>query len=368
MMMLVPTPTSPRAASVAGEVVTRIADPATEANWDAGVSQFPACTLFHSSAWARVLMDSYGFRAGYVLGEQNGNLRALLPLMEVDNWPKGRRGVSLPFTDECAILASDPRPHTETVRAELVRAAMDAGQRRGWKYLELRGGSDFLPGARPSLSFYGHDLELERDEKQMFGRCGDSAQRAVRKAARAGVKVEIATDLEAVRTFCKLHGGTRRKHGVPPQPFDFFESVHRQVLERGQGFVALARLFGRPIAAAMFFHFGRRAIYKFGASDDRFQELRGNNLLMWEAIRWLAWHGFASLNFGRTSLANDGLRRFKLSWGACESRISYCRYDFGRRRFIADRDQASGWQTRIFRMLPAPIFRRVGALLYPRAA
>ena len=31
----------------------------------------------------------------------------LLPLMEVDSWLTGRRGISLPFTDECEPLYPD---------------------------------------------------------------------------------------------------------------------------------------------------------------------------------------------------------------------------------------------------------------------
>jgi hypothetical protein len=89
---------------------------------------------------------------------------------------------------------------------------------------------------------------------------------------------------------------------------------------------------------------------------------------MWEAIRWLARHGFANLDFGRTPLMSEGLRRFKLSWGTSESLIRYSKYDFGSGRFVEDRDRASGWHTRIFRLLPAAVFRWVGAVLYPRLA
>ena len=70
-----------------------------------------------------------------------------------------------------------------------------------------------------------------------------------------------------------------------------------------------------------------RAIYKFGASDPKFQELRGNNVVMSRAIEWCAGHGMEALDFGRTETTNDGLRRFKLGWGAEETEIQYSRYD-----------------------------------------
>lgn len=350
-----------RNCDVAREMTIRLADPASEPEWDEKLARLAGVTFFHGAAWCNVLKESYGFHPCYVLAENRGVPRGLLPLMEVDNWPKGRRGISLPFTDECPLLALH-----DGDREEIAAAAMREGRKRGWKYLECRG----LPAGPvvSSVSFYKHVLPVERDEKKMFGCFASTVQRAIRKAERSGVTVDISTSLEAMRGFYRLHGRTRRKHGVPPQSFVFFESIYRNVLQRGQGFVVTARLGARAIAAAVFFRFGNKAVYKFGASDERVQHWRGNNLVMWEAIRHLSREGSAELDFGRTSLGNEGLRAFKLGWGTSESRLDYSKYDFASDSFVADRDHASGWHTRIFNRLPSPLARWVGAALYARLA
>src|SRR5205823_295553 len=116
---------------------------------------------------------------------------------------------------------------------------------------------------------------------------------------------------------------TRKRHGLPPQPVSFFLNIYEEVIKAGLGFLVMAKSGSRPVAAAVFFHHGKSAVYKFGASDESFQELRGNNLVMWEAIQSLARRGFKTLHFGRTSPANAGLRRFKLAWGTTEETISY---------------------------------------------
>ena len=72
---------------------------------------------------------------------------------------------------------------------------------------------------------------------------------------------------------------------------------------------------------------GNKAVFKFGASDERFQTFRPTNLVFWDAIQFLAQKGFETLHFGRTSLGNDGLRRFKSSWGTTEETINYFRFD-----------------------------------------
>ena len=105
-------------------------------------------------------------------------------------------------------------------------------------------------------------------------------------------------------------------------------------------------------------------MYKYGASNLAFQNLRANNLVMWEAIRWLVRNGFETLNFGRTSAQNDGLRRFKLGWGTSEYPISYQKFDYGTNRFVAKRDEADGWHNAVFRRLPIWLSKLAGAFLY----
>jgi len=336
----------------------RFVDPLDDPAWDRKIAQFGRVTSFHSAAWCRVLKETYGFRPLYAVAESEGVVCGVLPLMEVNNFPKGRRGVSLPFTDECCALG-----HEAQVIEQLNAAVVEEGKRRQWNYVEFRGTP--VAKANASLSFYCHRLELQSVDKT-FAKFESSVQRAIRKAERSGVTVEITDTLEAARVFYGLHEKTRQKHGIPPQSFVFFANIHRHILQTGQGFVVLAREADRVIAAAMFFQFGNRAIYKFGASDDRFQRLRANNLVFWKAICALADSGVAGLDFGRTSLDNEGLRRFKLGWGSRESRVDYFKYDFRRNGFAKDCDRASGWHTRVFNVLPRPVCRWAGAMLYGR--
>lgn len=348
--------------SVPGDVSIRFVDPVAEPKWDSQIARLPGRTLFHCSEWSKVLKESYGFRAQYLVAESQGGVRGLLPLMEVDNWPKGRRGISLPFTDEAHCLAADA-----TVQDRLANKLLDEGKRRNWRYVETRGPKLFA-GAQPSLSFYTHRLPLHSEEARLFAECSSATRRGVRKAKRVGLTVTISNSLDSVRCFYRLHLKTRRKHGVPPQSFVFFKNLHRSLMERGLGFVATASVAGRDIAAAVFLTRDNNAVYKFGASDDRFQHLRGNNLVMWEAIRWLARNGFVELDLGRTSLGNEGLRRFKLSWGTSESRVDYCKYDFAGKRFVTDVDFASPRYSTALKLVPNILCRRLGALIYSRIA
>ena len=166
-----------------------------------------------------------------------------------------------------------------------------------------------------------------------------------------------------MQKFYRLNCITRKVHGLPPQPLSFFKKIHERVISAEHGFVALASHSNRVVAGAVFFLFGSRAIYKYGASDRHHQHLRANNLVMWEAIRWCAANGFKGFSFGRTEPENKGLLQFKRGWGTREDHLNYYKFDFREKCFLSKK---SGLKTsyHFFRHLPLPLLRLTGSLLY----
>lgn len=336
-----------------------IVNPLAYPKWDEQLAHHPAATFFHGTAWPRVLHKTYGHEPVYFCRFSGGQLKQLLPVMEVSSPWTGRRGVSLPFADFCSPLNSG-----EEDLSALYAFAAEHGRRRNWRSFETRGCFHQWRGASRSLAFFGHVLSLESGEAALFKGLDGAVRRGIRKAEQGGVRVEFGNTIASVREFYALHCRTRRRHGLPPQPVEFFENIARYALEPGRGFVAIARREQQPLAAAVFFHEGRSALFKFGASDQAFQHLRPNNLLMWEGIKRCAAGGFAELHFGRTSLHNDGLRHFKLGFGAVEEPIEYAKYDFRREGFVSDVDRSEGLFNMVFRCMPQPLLVQAGRLLY----
>ncbi len=359
-MMLATAPEAARVRDKTDSAGPTMVDPLQRADWDSLLAAHPQSTIFHGASWARVLHDTYGHQPFYAAQFEGHRLAGLLPLMEVSSRLTGRRGVCLPFTDSCSAL----RGEDSNGRA-LYQMALATGRSRGWKYLECRGTDAAWEGSSPSLAFYSHAIDLQVGVDQLFRSLDGAIRRGVRKAREGGLRVDFDAGMEAMRTYFGLHCRTRRLHGLPPQPLRFFENIQRHLMGSGQGFVATARLGKQPLAAAVFFWHGRQALYKYGASDYAFQQLRPNNLLMWSAIERCAEKGLASLNLGRTSLSNEGLRRFKLALGSAEEKIQYTKYDFASKQFVTDVDRVEGWFNRVFARMPLPMLRLAGAVLYP---
>ncbi len=340
---------------------TRFVSPLSSPNeWDQLVRKHPASHIFHSAAWARVLSLTYGHEPFYLTVCDQVSVGAALPVMELVSCITGKRGVSLPFSDFCPPLHSSERAYEVAVSSLL-----KFGYGRNWRSLRLSAPPASLASPSTFASYYAHWISLDGPEDNLFARCASSVRRAVRKAQSKGVTVERATSREALLGFYTLHCRTRRRHGLPPQPWKFFESIHREIILPGNGFVFTAVKDSRPIAATLFLLWEDKVLYKFSASDPALQNLRANNLVIWEAIRFFASRGARSLHFGRTDLSNPGLRRFKLGWGSREENLQYYEFSFRRRQWSIVRPLQPGLQNRIFRRMPLSVNRMAGAAIYP---
>ena len=342
--------------------MTHLVDPLQKPDWDAQLEVHPRASLFHSASWARVLRDTYGYTPLYlVAAKREGSL--VLPLMEVNSRFTGKRGISLPFTDQCEPLGFEADEYREALEQ-----LKEHGRQRQWKYWEIRGGGRLMPGAKPSITFFSHSLELCSSGLKLFENFDSSVRRAIRKAEKLGVKVELSQTPEGMRRFYELHCRTRRRHGLPPQPFSFFLNIQRHLIAKGLGFLVLGVQRGKPIAAALFLQWGKQAAFKFGASDQDSQDLRGNNLVMWHAIQTCVRNGLETMDLGRTSPVNEGLRRFKLGWGTAEKELVYFKFDLRKNSFVSDTDNAFGWYNQVLGRAPISFLRVVGKLLYPHMA
>jgi len=241
---------------------------------------------------------------------------------------------------------------------------MAIGQKRKWRYIELKGGAEHLNKEKPSAIFWGHILDLTCGIEKLFCNLRNSTRRNIKKAQSENVEINISNSFTAVKEFYRLNLMTRKDHGIPPQPFCFFQKLYEHVIEQNMGFVATASIANRIIAANIYLHFGNEVIYKYGASNRRYQHLRANNLIMWEAIRYSCKKGFKEMNFGRTELDHKGLMQFKGGWGAKPYQIIYHKYDLRKDTFV----ESSVGIDPVFKIfsskLPISFLEILGRILY----
>jgi CelD/BcsL family acetyltransferase involved in cellulose biosynthesis len=267
----------------------------------------------------------------------------------------------LPFTDECGLLALDP-----TARDELV-GALAAVHLRHRVRLEVRDMVDGL-GWLSRADAVVQALELDRDIERVRARFSRSQViRNISRAMREGVVVRRAARPQDLDAFYALHTRTRRRQGVPVQPRRFFDHLWAGLVAQGTAIILLADAAGKEaVAGALFLINNGTTVYKFGASDIESWPQRPNHLIFWTAIRESCERGDRRFDFGRTDLANAGLRAFKRGWGARERPLRYSTLPRGAI------DGHEGLATRALSLAirrgPTWVCRGTGATLYRYAA
>ena len=337
-----------------------IINPLDYDQWDKLITESNQYSFFHSCSWIKVLRESYGYKPYFLILKNKEEFSAVLPFMEVNSRYNGRRGVSLPFSDYC-----NPMIRDETSAQRLLKRAIDFGKTSNWKFLDMHGGEIFFQGKNSSSEYYGHSLKLKAEPNKILKHFRDSNRRNIKKAVTSGVEIHQSNSLHSMREFYRLHCLTRKRHQLPVQPFLFFRKIHEHIISKKSGFIIKALYDDKIVGGAIFFHFGNKAMFKFGASDLRYQHLRMNNLIMWEAIKWYAVNGYESFCFGRTDMGNVGLRQFKQGWGTEEYRIKYFKYDLKADAVIKDNTDHMDFMLHfVFSKMPVSISQILGAWFY----
>jgi Acetyltransferase (GNAT) domain len=329
--------------------------------WETFLSGNPNATPFHHPSWSRLLGDCYHLRpAVAALFDRSGALRAGIPLLEVGRGSH-KRWVAMPFTDRCAPLLSGALElATFSERLEHAR------RERCLRSIEVR---DALGDANGWVvpQGYWHELPLTPGPDELYAGLRRSTAQRVRRAKREGITVERARSKpELSEVFYRLHVSTRRRLGVPVQPRRFFDLLWERMLTQQLGFALIAWRGSTPVASAVFLAAYGRVTYKFSASDNRYRQLGGTNAILWEAIRSSSLNGERVFDFGRTEHGNDGLRAFKLGWGAREEPLLYT--TLATAAPAARRSVAHATLGTVIRRSPALVGRLIGAFAYRYAA
>lgn len=279
------------------------------------VEQHPESNIFHHPNWSNTIAQTYGYTPFVLVWKQSDNtIAAGLPMMKIKSWFTGKRCVALPFTDHCWPLLN------HDMDFEFIKRGIEnQGEKLSVPRIEIR----YNPDHHES-PYYLHLLRLDKDPENLFQKFRKKGVKyCIKKAAKSGVIVERCEDPASMRAFYNLHLMTRKKLGVPCQPWKYFLNVWERIINVNMGFVMLAHYNDRPVAAGVFLHYNGTLIYKYGATDPSYMNVYANHLLLWEVIKWACDNGLNTFDWGRTEINNEGLRNFKKGWGTEEERLAY---------------------------------------------
>jgi len=296
-------------------MIIRPSDP----RWMDFIQSYANANIFHHPAWIEMMAECYRYQAFIlVVADENGSIQAGLPFHKVSSPLTGQRLVSLPFSDYCPPLYQD-----ENARKELVKQLVLLTKEKNLHQLEVRWELPEHPDIRRTSKYVLHNLQLEPDPDRLAKKFKRTHLQNIHQAEERGVKVVIGDQLDQMKVYYSLQLETRKRHGVPCQPWGYFKLIWERIVVPGLGFLLLAKTDDEYVAGMVYLAWGKTLIAKYAASREDSFNLRPNNLLFWEGMRWGCQHGYEIFDMGRTEIENKGLRTFKSRWNAVEQPLYY---------------------------------------------
>jgi serine/alanine adding enzyme len=334
--------------------------------WDDFIKSHPEGSPFQLGCWLRTIQDTYSFKPLlYIFRNEDGTISSAFCFFRIKSLLTGTRIVSIPFSDHCALLCSDPGQQNELL-AEIIEE-----HRHRVNYIEIR--ADLRNGCGLVCHNYykRHVLELSPNPSMVMKNIDKrTIQYCIRKGQRSGVDIREENCQFGMDEFYRLNKLTRKKHGIPSQPKKFFENMLRHVISNGHASMKLAFYESRVVAAGLFFKFKDTVHYKYNASDPGYlSKATPNHLLTWTAIEQACLEGYRFFDFGRTAPDNVGLMRYKEMWGAKAMDLPY--YYYPRVKGATSREGSGlSYQiyTRVWRSLPDLVVEFIGPKIYKHTA
>jgi hypothetical protein len=307
-------------------------DPIKDLRWTEFLRTHPDASVFHTSGWLEALKRTYGYEpVVFTTSPPEAELENGIPFCRISTWFTGRRLVSLPFSDHCAPLVRNSAQLTCLLNS--LELELENGN---WNYIEIRANDlhvTSLASFEKTKSFSFHKLDLGPNSDELFGGFHkDCIQRKIHRAEREGLTCEEGREDLQLRKFYHLLLLTRRRHGLAPQPFRWFQNLIACLGDSVK--IRVASKNGRPVASILTLRYKQTLVYKYGCSDDRFNNLGGTQLLIWKAIQEAKNDQLHEFDMGRSDDNQPGLIAFKDRWGAARSTMFYLRYPLPRPQII----------------------------------
>lgn len=321
--------------------------------WDQFVISHAECTNYHRWSWKHVFQEVFGWPAIYLLAEQGGKVRGILPLI----WQKCLLRSylsSMPHLKGGGIVADEPE-----IENVLLESAIEAARRTNATYLELRHLQQHDLPLVPRQDKVGAVLGIEADSEERFRRLEKKTRNLVRKSLTFGMTAEFGGS-ELLTEFYDVHRRNMHDLGSPSYSRQFFSEILNRFPDDTR--ICVARMGRETVAAAFLLGFRGTLEVAWASSDRKFLGLKPNMFLYWSILTFAAEQGYEFLDFGRSS-RGSGTYEFKLQWGAVPSNL-YWGYWLNRRASMpSTRRQGMQVASRMWQRLPAAVTNVLGPKL-----
>lgn len=296
--------------------------------FDDFVARFETGDLLQSFEWGELKSHS-GWKPVRVYAERDGKIVAAASLLKR----------AIPKTGRCIMYA--PRgPVLDTQDSELVQSFSKYLKETAIKHKAIflkidppvpvedtvseanLQAAGFVPiaaqgfgGTQPKCVM---QLDLDKSVDDLMASFKEKWRYNIRLAARRGVTVDMNCPKSDLPKFYELLKETCERDGFLVRGLSYFENMWDVLEPAGYMRLVLTYYEGKPIAGAIAYLFGDKAMYTYGASSNEHRNVMPNHLMQWTMIQWAKesgckWYDFRGVSPKKGSGDDhlQGLNRFK---------------------------------------------------------
>lgn len=167
------------------------------------------------------------------------------------------------------------------------------------------------------------ELPISSSHEALMASLPSKTRNMVRKSEKQNIewsKEEVSWGLDFL---ADVHEENMMEIGGLAKPKRFFELI-RSNFEYGLDYlIYIAYLDGRPISALLLFYCGETVEYFTPVIKSDYRSMQPLTCLIFNAMRDAVDRGYRFWNWGGTWATQDGVYRFKKSWGAVDKPYSY---------------------------------------------
>jgi hypothetical protein len=244
----------------------------------------------------------------------SNEIQAALPIFEVRSWLTGNRLISVPYATIC-----DPLITTREHADKLLKATLDISKAIGINHIQIRTlnthnlirNDNFVSDKHFAHHYLSLDKEPEKIRKSFHYK---AVQYEINKAIKNKLTLKIADSEADINRFYFLYSITRKRLGLPPQPYPFFKSLW-DIFSPSKNVIVLLAISNDNVVAGHFLLLYNGRVSVEAAGWDIANKASPNHFLFWEGIKLSSGMGYKIFDFGRTSRHNESLMSFKSRWG-----------------------------------------------------
>ncbi|MDY6865407.1 MAG: FemAB family XrtA/PEP-CTERM system-associated protein [Halobacteriota archaeon] len=285
--------------------------------WEEFINNSNNSTFYHQIGWKDVVEKTYKHDPYYLIAEEDGEIKGVLPLFLIKNKIFGKKLVSVPFGPYGGVCA-DNKVTEDALTEEAKRITKNCKA----DYLEIR---NIYPKKHPSYvtkSFYVTSvLELNKDNNVVWK---DKLSKGKRKMISRSEKKNLTLEwVDKVDGFFRLFARNMRDLGSPVHSISFFKNILHELPENSK--ILEVRMDDDVIYSAFYLFYKDRMINSWSSTLKEYRKYLPTDFGIWNAIKYGCENGYSCYDFGRSQIDSSNFE-FKRRWGTEAKELHYQYY------------------------------------------